>query len=439
MISKEEYYSRAQTPARERLAMLFDGGAYTELFPAFSEDGRSSAVVAAHGLVNGSAVYAFSQDSTVLSGAVDEAHARKIAKVYDLAMQNGVPVVGVYDSHGAYLDDGAAALAAYSLIMSKVTDASGLIPTVSVICGICSGIMASVACGADLSVQCADSSLYFDPASPLDGKAAAESGIVSICAGDETAAFENVRDYLALMPENNLGVPAGGEFSGDEAADFSTAEKAAMTIADTGSLLELYKGYGSSVAALGFVRGMGAGIIATDPKAPLSDADMEKTAHLVRLCDAYSIPVISIVDVPCVKCAPRTLMTMSGAYAAATSAKITLISGKAAGSVFSAFAGASADVTIALDTAVIAPLDPMTAAEFLYHDRLQGVSDTKAAREAIAAEYAANEGSPFLAAQKGAVADVTQAAYAKQLIADELSVCAGKRLVRTLPKKHSLI
>lgn len=440
--------AKKSCPARDRLAALFDDGVFTETGSGIKAGDNPAGVVTAYGYINGCPVYAFSQDKTVMSGAVSKAHSAKICKMFDLAAKNGVPVVGIYDSCGAFVEDGADALNAYSDILLNIGNLSGVVPVVSIISGVCAGTMAVIASAADFSVMTKDAELYI---SASDGCSSAESaakcGAVSAVADDDASAAEAVRKYLSMMPQNNLSPVPEFDYAAPVAAAFDTAEKAADSLADLDSVLEMSPEFGkASYTALCTVGGVSAGIAAVNKTGDkLTADDCAKLARFVRLCDAFSIPVITVVDTEGFDIEGaeviRACSKLSGAYAEATCAKIALISGKAYGAAFIAFAGknAAADAVFALPEAVIAPVDPITAAEFLYHDKLKGAADLTAARNKLASEYAENEASAFAAAEKGAVDDIVTAEEARAKIVSVLEITAGKRLNKRLPKKHSIL
>lgn len=434
--------AKAPCPARERLSALFDDGVFTE-----TASGRSAGVVTAYGYINGTPAYAFSQDKSADSGAVSRAHAEKVCRMYDLAAKNGVPVIGIYDSCGAFIEDGADALNAYSAMLLEAGNLSGVVPTVSVIAGVCAGSMAIVAGTADYVVMTESAELYVAAGGESGAAAAAKSGVVSAVAENDAAAMESVRKYLSLMPQNNLSPLPEFEFDAPVTASFDNAANSISSIADEGSVLELYADLGkASMTALCTVAGTSAGIAALNKTADkLTADDCAKLAGFVRLCDAFSVPVVTIIDTEGFEMsgaeAVRAAARLSGAYAEATCAKIALVSGKACGAAYIAFAGknAAADQVFALPEAVIAPVEPVTAAEFLYHDKLKGASDLAAEREKLAAEYAENESSAFAAAEKGAVDEVVTAESARSAVMGVLEITAGKRLNKRLPKKHSVL
>ena len=219
----------ADSAARKRLLSLFDEGSFTEL-DRFAKNGdKPGEVITAYGSIAGAPAYAFSQDVSVASGAMGRVQAQKIARVYDLAAENGLPVVGIYDSHGAHLDEGADALAAYGELILKSSRLSGVVPQISLVLGACIGSAAMLASLADVTVMAKDAEFYC--VSPViagdktgkvgSAEAAAESGAAHVVSADEAAALEAVKELLSLLPGNNLSVASLAEYepaAGDPAA-----------------------------------------------------------------------------------------------------------------------------------------------------------------------------------------------------------------------------
>lgn len=438
MMTKKEAYNAAlksDTAARKRLSALFDDGTYTEI-GAFKKYGSDlSGVIAAYGYAEGRPVYAFSQDKTVKSGAVTKVNAEKIARTFALAAQNGVPVVGIYDSCGAYIEDGADALSAYSEILKAAGDVSGVVPVISVIAGVCSGSLSVIAESADVVVMSKDAELYMNAGETLrDAKTALSKGNAGIIADDDIKAVEEARKLIAYLPQNNLS--AVPEFTYDEDSS---------DIADSDSEITLYDSYGSSAkTSLATVGGRTVGIVETSGK--LTKADISKIVRVVRMCDAYSVPVVTVIDSEGFDFSEdsdivRSASVLSGTYSEATTVKISVVKGKAYGAVFTALAGknANADTVIAYEDAVISPADPLTAAEFLYHDELKGAEDTKAKREELAKRYVSEFCTSYDAAAKGAVDMVVSADKARSTVISALDISSDKRLLKTLPKKHSVM
>lgn len=437
--------AKKSCPARDRLAALFDDGVFSETGSGLRSGDSPAGVVTAYGYINGNPAYAFSQDSTVMGGAVSKAHSAKICRMLELAARNGVPVVGIYDSKGAFIEDGADALNAYSDILLGMGNISGVVPVVSVISGVCAGTMAMIAASADFTVMTKKGELYADAvqAGSSADKAAA-NGLAAASADSDKEAMEIVKKYLSLMPMNNLSPVPEFDFAPPAAVSFESGKASAETIADLDSLLELYGDFGECVyTALGTVGGTTAGIAAVNGK-KITAYDCAKLTAFVRLCDAYSVPVITVIDTEGVDSKSpdvvRAYAKLSGAYAEATCAKIAVISGNAWGSAFIALAGKniSADMVIALPDSVIAAVPPVTAAEFLYHDKLKGAKDLTAERNRLAEDYAENEASAFAAAENGAVDDIAVPEEVRAKIISVLEITAGKRLNKRLPKKHSI-
>lgn len=434
-----------KSEAYSRLAALFDGGVFTEL-DRFSKNGENGCgVVTAYGNVNGSGVYAFSQDVSVLSGAMGRAQAAKIKKVYDLAFMNGAPIVGIYDSKGAFAEEGVDALNAYGDLIAASGKISGVVPQVSVVAGTCIGSAAVLATVADVTVMLESASLCVNSAAITGDEATgtaelnAKAGTVAAVVADMTEAAAVVSGLLAALPDNNLSVPAICDYVPATGADGIEA------IVDADSFAELWKDFGRC-AKVGFARvaGNSVGVVATNPdvnNAKLCGNGANKIARFVRFCDAYSIPVVTLLD-----CAGfmggaddeadgsvKAVSTLTMAYAEATTAKVTVITGKAYGAAYTAMAGSAsgADIVLSLADAAICPLEPMTAVQFLYKDRL---GEEK--REALEEEYKLTVGSPFEAAKNGAVTDIiTKEQMADKVIA-ALDMLASKR-VSTVEKKHS--
>lgn len=435
-----EYKNAVSAPnqAKERLAKLFDDGIYTEIDSSVKD---GAGVVAAYGYVDGSPVYAFSQDKSVKSGAVSKQHSAKICKVYDLAAKNGIPVVGIFDSDGAVVSDGADALAAYSDILAWTNNLSGVVPQIAVVAGTCIGSAALIACSADIVIAAEDAELYLTVGEGRNGSDAAKLGTASVLAESDIEAVESARKLLSMLPANNISAAPEFEFSVSSKLAEGKAADIAEAVADEGSLVELSGEFGkASYTAIATVGGSAVGIAATNKTGDkLSSDDSAKLARFVRTCDAFSIPVVTIIDTEGFESNDniRDIAKLANAYAEATTLKISVVTGKAYGSAMVALGTANADMTFAYPDAVISPIAPVTAVEFLWHDKLKGAADVKVEREKLAAEYAETEVSAFAAAEKGCVDEIITSDEARAKIVAVLDLMAGKRLNKRLPKKHS--
>lgn len=436
--------------AKERLALLFDNGTFTELDALRTERGEAAAVVCAHGYVEGQPVCAFAQAPEISSGVMGNAAAGKIKRLLGLASKTGTPVVGIYDSNGVYVDGTADSLSAYGKLIAASAKLSGLVPQISVIAGVCAGSAALLAQQADFVLMTESAELYLTPPFGTDAakpETAAKAGLAAAVLPDDETAMLRAKAILRLLPANNLAGAPVSEFDVPEAA--VTKDSPAEGIADTGSLLPLYEAFGTAAKTyLATVRGQSVGILTTAGDTPLTADDAAKLARFVRTCDAFSVPVVTVLDTPgfaadndaAVRGSLRAMAGLCGAYAEATTIKIALITGEACGAAFSAIAGrgAGSDLVLCWEDAAIAPLRPEAAVEFLWHDKLKGAADVNAKRRELAAEYKSTLASAAKACELGAADSVIAAADTRQAIVDALDLLEGKR-VPGMPKKHSNI
>lgn len=443
------------TPARQRLAYLFDEGTFTEL-DAFTKNGDVlSGVITAYGYVEGNPVYAFSQDKTVKSGAVGKAHAAKICKLLDLAAKTGIPVVGIHDSNGAFIDGGVDALTAYGDMLAYTSNLSGVVPQIAVIAGTCAGSAAMFACSSDFVIMTEESEFFMVP--PFNSKDtkgagsaenAAKSGTASLVCKDDKDAMDKTRMLISMLPANNLSPIPMFEYEAPEGLEGNDAVCLAKAIADKGSIIELSADFGkASYTALCTVSGATVGIVASNKtNVKLTKEDSAKIARFVRTCDAFAIPVVTLVDSEGFEVSAeeelagsiRDMTRLAHSYAEATTVKISVVTGKAYGPAFTALAGkaSNADLVIAFPDAVITPLAPETAVEFLYHDKLKGAEDLDAKRKELADKFAKEDASVFEAAEKNCVDEIIEPSEVRSSIINAIEMMASKRVSR-LPKKHS--
>lgn len=436
---QETKAANAQTKAYQRLQLLFDEGTFVEI-DSFTKSGDGRAEAAAgFGSVDGCPVYAFAQNSDVEGGAMSKAQAAKICKVYELAEKTGAPVVGIYDSIGARLNESCEMLAAYGDVMLKANNLSGVVPQIAVIAGPCLGASSMIAAAADVVIMSEEGQFALQTnGEGGDLKEASESGLVHLTAKDDKEAVIKARELITLLPSNNLSGAPITDFA-DSAAE-TDGESGASIIAavmDQDSFIEFQAGFGAGfIAGLAKLGGNTVGVVASEKKTADGKA-CEKAARLVRFCDAFAIPVITFVNAEsfcCIKAACK----LTNAYAEATTAKISVITGEAYGAVYMALAGAAAgvDVAYAWPTASISALNPTTAAVMLWSDKLKGSSNPTADRAKLIAEYKDQEACPFKAAGDGFVQDVIEPSETRLKLYAALDMLAGKRVTR-LPKKHA--
>ncbi len=417
----------AESAARNLLIGFFDAGSFVEIDRLAMDGDHAAEAVAGYGTVDGAPVYAFAQDHDVCCGAVGKAQAAKVRKVYDLAAQNGAPVVAVYNSDGAKLGEGVDAMDAVADILMAANDLSGVVPQIAVIAGGCVGSAAMMAMAADVVIACEGSDYRLNVG---DEQAAADVKAASV---DE--ALETVRALLAALPSNNLSAATLYEADASmvETADVAGAIEA---FADADTVIKLYDENGVATA-FARVGGVSCGIVALS--ADKIDCGAARAARFVRLCDSFSLPVITFVDAAgfcCLKAASK----MSQAYAEATTAKITVVGGRAYGPVYIALAGkrAGADAVLAWPTAKIGALAPETAVCLEWEDRLAAMTDPKNDRAKLIKEYEDTVYDPMAAAANGQVTDVVTVAETKARLIGLLDMLSGKRVTK-LPKKHANI
>ena len=420
------------TAAVKRLEALFDEGTMAPIAPyAKSGDGPAEAA-AGYGEVNGCPVYAFAQNSDICSGAMSKAQAAKLKKLYELALKTGTPVIGIYDSIGARVGEGAELLTAYGELLNLSGKLAGIVPQISVILGPCEGTAALLASTADFVIMSNDGKFTINTngeGGSADSNMAA--GTIAACANDEFAAIEAAKDLVVMLPQNNLSdAYRTEEIPAMDGGDIISA------FADGGSFIELYEGFAKDVK-VGFARIDGDTVGVAQTCGGVVDTDgCEKLTKLVRFCDAYSIPVITLADAKgfgCIKAAAK----LTAAYAEATTAKITVVTGEAYGAFYMALAGtgASTDMTFALEGASVSPINPEAGIIILSPEKLK---TDKAGREQALIDFKANECSAERSAELGYIDSVVDQSELKAALSGALDMLSGKRET-TLPKKHSTI
>ncbi|MBR6782839.1 MAG: hypothetical protein IKM33_06575 [Clostridia bacterium] len=447
-------FEKQDTKGRAEMLALFDAGTFVET-GAFmrrkGEDQPYDAVLTGYGSVNGKLAFAFVQDSDRKAGALDEVGADKIEKLYEQALRVGAPVIGVFDSAGAVVYDGATALSAYGRIMKCVSAASGIIPQISLAQGICTGMAAVIATMMDVTVTVkAVSEIAFHSGSAKgeDKTPYAENcGLTAINATDEASAVASVRDLIMLLPRNNRDV-ADVEPTDDPARPVSADELTGLALvkalADNGKVIDLYEAFAPEMTtALCAIGGRTCGVIATDASVEdgkLTPKGARKAARMVSFCDAFSIPVVTLVDSAGVdNSAPREPSSVFGklakAYATATTAKISAIVGNAYGAAFTLLGSRAlgADLALALPESVISVLPPEVAVAFLMNDQI--TLDNP--REVVEAQWMETVASPVAAAESGDIDDIVPATELRARLSSALYMLAEK--ADTTPdRKHGV-
>lgn len=430
---------------KEVLAKFFDQGAYQALY-----GDTKGAVTAAFGSASGTPVYAVCQNGEAMSSKDTE----KVTKVLEMAGKTGNPVVTFYNSNGAKIEEGLAVLRANADMATAIARLSGVVPQIAVVTGVCGAGSALAACAADVCIMSKEGELFltapFTSAAAGDAVAnagsaefAAKAGVATFIVDNALEAAAKAAEIVALLPANNLS--GAGEFEPVAAraalntANY-TAKNALEALADGNSAVEFYAGYGKNViTALAAVNGTAVGFVSTEKT--LCHNCVSKAARFVRFCDAFNIPVVTVIHTEgFVKSATddvcgglREAARMMATYADATTAKIAVITGKAVGTAYTALA--SADLTIAVQGSVIAPLAPETAVTILNKTAIDASSNIAAETQKLAAQYATAQCSAQAALDAGLVDFAVSAAQVRATLESAVAMLDTKRVQR-LPKKH---
>lgn len=481
-------HEQGKLTARERLALLFDPGSFTEMDLYVRHRGTemgmterqnpAEGVVTGFGTIEGRTVYAFSQDFTVMGGSLGEMHAEKIIKVQKLALKAGCPIIGIQDSGGARIQEHIDSLNGYGQIFFNNTIASGVIPQISVIMGPCAG-GAVYSPGLTDFIFMVDKTSYMYITGPeviksvtgevtshedLGGaRAHAEkSGVAHFAAPDEQGCMAMVRRLLSFLPQNNVDdVPLHAVADPIERMEERLlsivpenpnkpydVRDVITAVLDQGDFFEVQPGWAMNmVIGFGRLGGKSIGIIANQARVLAGCIDInasDKASRFIRFCDAFNIPVLTFVDTP--GYLPGVTQEYGGiirhgakllyAYCEATVPKLVVVLRKAYGGAYLAMSSQSlgADFTVAWPTAEIAVMGADGAANVLFKPGAD-VEDPKAARAEWVATYKEKFNTPFNAASRGFVEAVIDPRQTRRMLAQALSALQGKRESRPA-KKH---
>ncbi|MCU0761114.1 MAG: acyl-CoA carboxylase subunit beta [Steroidobacteraceae bacterium] len=471
-------HGKGKLTARERLEILLDEGSFEEWdmfvehrcsdFGMADQKVPGDGVVTGYGFINGRLVFVFSQDFTVFGGSLSEAHAEKICKVMDMAMRVGAPVIGLNDSGGARIQEGVASLGGYAEVFQRNVTASGVVPQVSVVMGPCAGGAVYSPAMTDFIFMVKDSSYMFVTgpevvktvtheevtAEDLGGAIThtTKSGVADLAFENDVEALLMLRRFFNYLPSNNREKPPVRE-SGDppNREDYSLdtlvpenpnkpydMKELIVKVVDDGDFFELQPDYAKNIV-IGFARmaGQVVGIVANQPLVLAGCLDIKssiKAARFVRFCDAFSIPVLTFVDVPGFM--PGTAQEYGGiikhgakllyAYAECTVPKITVITRKAYGGAYDVMASKHlrGDVNFAWPNAEIAVMGAKGAVEIIFREEKSDPAKL-AAREA---EYKAKFANPFVAGARGYVDDVIMPHGTRRRICRSLELLRDKKI-----------
>ncbi len=453
--------------ARDRIGQLVDEGSFVELDKYLERSNavlgykdvsvQGEGVVSGWATIDGRPVYVFAEDKDALKGSMSAAHGAKITKTMDMAAKNGVPVIGIWDSEGARVQEGAAVLNAYALIAKKLTDLSGVVPTISVAAGPMIGAAAVFSALSDFTVAIENISeigvygpmvLASSAEKPVDGEALigakvseSEAANAQFACATEAEAIETVKRLLMFLPSNNLEesqyIPTEDPANRAVTADAKDMAAFLKDIADDGEFLEVGAGYADDmITGFGFMNGFATGFIANKADGRITPRAAKKAARFMRFLDAYDMPVVTVIDnagVPvCLPCAQdnqvRDLAQMVFAFANAGCPMVSLITGKAIGEGYAAMAnkGLGADIVYAFPTAEISAVEKETGAMILF--------DNKSKADEFAAQFSTAEA----AAKQGVVDDIIEPAETRAKLIGALDMASNKR-EQKLPKKHGVM
>ncbi|MFP3989099.1 acyl-CoA carboxylase subunit beta [Streptomyces sp. E11-3] len=487
----ERQHAKGKLTARERLALLFDPGSFNEVEPlrrhratGFGLEHRrphTDGVVTGWGTVEGRTVFAYAHDFRIFGGALGEAHAEKIHKLMDLAESAGAPLVSLNDGAGARIQEGVTALAGYGGIFRRNTRCSGVIPQISVMLGPCAGGAAYSPALTDFVFMVRGTSQMFitgpDVVQAVTGESitqnelggadvhGATTGVAAFVHDDEESCLDEVRHLLSLLPSNNRELPPHEPTS--DPADRRTASlldlvpadptraydvtQVIAEIVDDGDWTEVHADWAPNiVCALARLDGQVVGIVANQPTAlagVLDIAASEKAARFVQTCDAFSIPLVTLLDVPgflpgrdqehggIIRHGAKLLY----AYCNATVPRVQLILRKAYGGAYIVMDSRSigADLSFAWPANEIAVMGAEGAANVVFRREIAAADDPEAARAQRIKEYKSELMHPYYAAERGLVDDVIDPAETRSVLIRSLAMLRAKRA--PLPeRKHGI-
>ena len=472
----------SQNSASSRISALLDDNSFVEIggsvtarntdFNLQNKETPADGVLTGYGTIDGALVYVYSQDATVLGGSIGEMHAKKIVKLYSLAMKVGAPVIGLVDCAGMRLEEATDALEAFGKLYECQALASGVVPQITAVFGTCGGGMAVVPALTDFTfMEAKNAKLFVNSPNALEGNKtentanaafqSSEAGMVDVVA-QEDELLESIRTLVSILPANNEDDMSYSECTDDlnractdlEASAADPALSLPM-ISDDNFFFEVKKDYAKDMVT-GFLRLNGQTVGAVANRTEVYDAEgtktdsfdavltrkgAEKAAEFVKFCDAFEIPVLSLTnvtgfkaDIHSEKGIAKAAAKLTYAFANATVPKVNVITGKAFGSAYVAMNSKAigADMTFAWENAQIGMMDAQLAAKIMYAGQ-----DVKVINEK-AAEYAALQSSAAAAAKRGYVDNIIAAEDTRKYVIGAFEMLFTKRDDRPA-KKHGTV
>ena len=488
----EAQHAKGKMTARERLSILMDEGTFQELgalathnltdFGMGDQRFPGDGVITGFGKINGRRVAVYAQDFTVLGGSFSQVQAQKINRIQDLALDSGIPIVGLNDSGGARVQEGVRSLAAYGEVFQRNVAASGVIPQISLIMGPCAGGAVYSPALTDFTIMVDQTSNMFltgpnivasvtgeqVTAEELGGAAvhAGRSGVAQFEAKSELQALELTKLLLSYLPANTsedapslisddspdrMSESLNSVVPDDDRKAYDMRRGVLDEIFDTDSILEVHEAFApNAICAFARLDGRPVGIVANQPTVMSGVLDIDssdKISRFIRICDVYSIPVITFVDCP--GYLPGVEQEYNGvirhgakiiyAYCQATVPKISIVTRKAIGGSYVALSSKQmgSDVAFAWPTAQIAVMGPDGAARLLHGKSIAQAADPAKAEAEFIAEYRERFFNPYRAADLGQIDEVIEPRETRPRLVRALEVLQTK-VATTVPKKHGL-
>jgi len=491
--AKDKQHSKGKQTARERIELLFDPGtfdeidAFTRTAPAESNFGKvvtayGDGVIIGHGKISGRTAFVFSQDFTVMGGSLGSVHAQKIAKIQDMAIKMGAPIIGIIDSGGARIQEGVASLAGYAAIFKRNVQASGVIPQISIIMGPAAGgavyspsitdfvFMTNktsymFVTGPNVVKEVLNEDVSFDELGGADIHMK-KSGVANFVYEDEENTILGVKKLLSYLPSNNVDNPPIVNVC-DESTELNEYLKDIVPddpnkpydikdvikhIIDKDSFFEVSEDYAQNIV-VGFARlkGNSIGILANQPKVLAGTLDINssiKGARFIRFCDSFNIPLLTLEDVP--GFLPGIDQEHNGiirhgakllyAYADATIPKITVILRKSYGGAYCVMNSKNlgGDFNFAWPTAEIAVMGPEGAVSILYRKDLLESDDPSKLKKELAKSYREEIANPYVADEKGYIDEVIEPAETRRKLIFAFDALENKHVDRP-SRKHGNI
>ncbi|MDR3218714.1 MAG: acyl-CoA carboxylase subunit beta [Dysgonamonadaceae bacterium] len=485
-------HASGKLTARERIEQLLEKGTFVEIdkfvthkcydFGLEKQRPLGDGVITGYGLIGKRTVFVFAQDFTVFGGALSETYARKICKIMDMAMEVGAPVIGLNDSGGARIQEGVRSLAGYAEIFFRNSMASGVIPQISAIMGPCAGGAVYSPALTDYIFMVKESSYMFITGPDVVKSVTQEdvtknelggseihtekSGVAHFSTDNDIDCILKIRELMSFLPNNNMAEPpfvptTDSPNRADPSLDLLIPvnpnqpydiKELITSIADDGNFFEIQEEYAKNIV-VGYIRlnGKTIGVVANQPAAMAGTLDINasvKAARFVRFCDAFNIPLLTLVDVP--GFLPGVNQEYDGiirhgakllyAYCEATVPKVTLITRKAYGGAYDVMSSKHirGDLNYAYPTAEIAVMGADGAVNILFRKEITEAKDPEAKRKALQEDYREKFANPYRAAELGYIDEIIEPSVSRQRLIRSFELLANKRQSNP-PKKHSNI